>query len=137
MKILDIKMAHVKIDKNIFFDKITAKNTVNMLDKLLQVYAVANFDEKNKLVPSQRKVLVYYIKNGLTEATLDNIKLDYPKYNSNYLHQVNKQLRDKGYLIKDTYNEHRFFLNKDLEHFRTMFVTNKCLTYMIGIAKEA
>jgi len=129
-------MPHIKIDKNIYFDRITAKNTVQMLDLLLQVYAVANFDEANKLVPSQRKVLVYYIKNGLTEKTLDEIREDYPKYNSNYLHQVNKQLRDKGYLIKDTHNEHKFFLNKDLEHFRTMFIQNKCLTYMIGIAKE-
>jgi hypothetical protein len=128
---------HIKIDKNIFFDKIVVKNSVALLDLLLQVYSVANFDEKNKLVPSQRKVLVYYIKNGLTEQTLSDIKEDYPKYNSNYLHQVNKQLRDKGYLIKDTHNEHRFFLNKDLEHFRTMFITNNCLTYMIGVAKES
>ena len=128
---------HIKIDKNIFFDKIVVKNSVALLDLLLQVYSVANFDEKNKLVPSQRKVLVYYIKNGLTEQTLSDIKEDYPKYNSNYLHQVNKQLRDKGYLIKDNHNEHRFFLNKDLEHFRTMFITNNCLTYMIGVAKES
>lgn len=129
-------MAHIKIDKNIYFDKITVKNTITAIDLLLQVYAVANFEEENKLVPSQRKVLVYYIKNGLSEKTLDEIRADYPKYNSNYLHQVNKQLRDKGYLIKDKNNEHKFFLNKDLEHFRTMFITNKCLTYMIGIAKE-
>jgi hypothetical protein len=128
---------HIKIDKNIFFDKIVVKNSIALLDLLLQVYSVANFEEKNKLVPSQRKVLVYYIKNGLTEQTLSDIKEDYPKYNSNYLHQVNKQLRDKGYLIKDTHNEHRFFLNKDLEHFRTMFITNSCLTYMIGVAKES
>lgn len=129
-------MAHVKIDKNIYFDRIVVKNTIEAIDLLLQVYAVANFEEANKLVPSQRKVLVYYIKNGLSEKTLDEIRADYPKYNSNYLHQVNKQLRDKGYLIKDKNNEHKFFLNKDLEHFRTMFITNKCLTYMIGIAKE-
>lgn len=128
---------HIKIDKNIFFDKIPVKNTIAMLDLLLQIYSVGNFDEKNKLVPSQRKVLVYYIKNGLTEQTLSDIREDYPKYNSNYLHQVNKQLRDKGYLIKDVHNEHRFFLNSDLEHFRNMFVINGCLTYMIGVAKES
>lgn len=129
---------HVKIkDKNIFFDKIKPKNQIDFIEAILKVYAVLNFDEKSNLPKAERTVLTYYIIHGLTEDTLKNILIDFPKYsNSEYLHQMNKKLRDKGYLIKDKNNFKKFTLNDDLHHIRKKFIDDKCKMYTIGFETD-
>ena len=119
---------------NVFYDKIEVKNDIDLLDRVLQVYAILNFDDASKLVPAQRKILLYYVKNGLTKETLENVIVD-TGYSRNYLHTVNKALRDKGYLIKDKNNEHKFYLNSELEHVRKKFVLDKAKGYIISFDK--
>lgn len=105
-----------------------------MLSKILQVYSILNYDEDNRLVPHQTKVLLYYLKNGLSEETLQAICEDIG-YEKNYLHGVNKKLRDRGYLIKDKNNQHKFFLNEDLENIRKSFLHDKSKGYIINFQK--
>jgi len=119
---------------NVFYDKIGVKNDIDLLDRVLQVYAILNFEDANKLVPAQRKILLYYVRNGLTKETLENVITD-TGYSRNYLHTVNKALRDKGYLVKDKNNEHKFYLNSELEHIRKKFVVDKAKGYIISFDK--
>ena len=125
---------HVKIkDKNIFFDRSKPKNKLELVDQILQIYAIINYDASNNLPNSERNVLSYYIKNGLNEETLRDILIDLPKYAKNdYLAQMNKKLRDKGYLVRDKYNLKKFHLTEGLEYLRQKFILEGCKTYMIG-----
>jgi len=125
---------HVKIkDKNIFFDRSKPKNKLELVDQILQIYAIINYDASSNLPNSERNVLSYYIKNGLNEETLRDILIDLPKYAKNdYLAQMNKKLRDKGYLVRDKYNLKKFHLTEGLEYLRQKFILEGCKTYMIG-----
>ena len=75
---------HVKIkDKNIFFFFLKPKNKLELVDQILQIYAIINYDASSNLPNSERNVLSYYIKNGLNEETLRDILIDLPKYSKN------------------------------------------------------
>jgi hypothetical protein len=97
---------------------------------MLEIYAILNFSEANILPPSERKVLLYYIQKGISEETLETVCKDVG-YKRNYLHTVNKKLRDKGYLVRDENNTHKFHLNADLQHFRKRFVLDGSKAYFI------
>lgn len=101
-----------------------------MLDKLLTIYSILNFDERDKLVKHERQVLLYYVKNGLTKESIENICED-NDYKPNYLYGVNKRLKDKGYLIKDENNHHKYHLNKELSFLRKKFIEDKSKMYII------
>jgi predicted transcriptional regulator len=115
---------------NVFYDTIAFKNKIQFLEKMLEVYAILNFDNVNSLLPSERKVLLYYVQKGLSQETLTKVCKDV-NYNKNYLHTLNKKLRDKGYLIRDPNNNHKFYLNEKLENFRQKFVLDQAKAYII------
>lgn len=115
---------------NLYYDPLQFKNRIQFLDKMLEIYAILNFSEANILPPSERKVLLYYIQKGISEETLETVCKDVG-YKRNYLHTVNKKLRDKGYLIRDENNTHKFHLNADLQHFRKRFVLDGSKAYFI------
>ena len=129
---------HVKIkDKNIFFDKIKPKNQIDFIESILKVYSALNFDDKSNLPKAERTILAYYVLHGLTEETLKNVLIDFPKYaKGEYLHQMNKNLRDKGYLIREVNNFKKFHLNEDLLHIRKKFIEDKCKSYYIGFETD-
>lgn len=133
-----IKVMYVKVkDKNIFFDRIKPKNQIELIESILKVYSALNFDEKRNLPKSELIILTYYVLYGLNEETLKNVLIDFPKYALNdYLAQINKKLRDKGYLIKDTHNFKKFHLNDDLQHIRKKFIEDKCKMYWIGFETD-
>jgi len=120
---------------NIFFNRAKVKNDIDMLDKLLTVYSILNFEERDKLVKHERQVLLYYVKNGLTKESVDNICEDYG-YKANYLYGVNKRLKDKGYLVKDENNQHKYHLNKELAYLRKKFIEDKSKMYIIEIETD-
>jgi len=115
---------------NLYYDPLQFKNRIQFLDKMLEIYAILNFSEANILPPSERKVLLYYIQKGISEETLETVCKDVG-YKRNYLHTVNKKLRDKGYLVRDENNTHKFHLNADLQHFRKRFVLDGSKAYFI------
>jgi hypothetical protein len=115
---------------NLYYDPLQFKNRIQFLDKMLEVYAILNFSDANILPPSERKVLLYYIQKGISEETLETVCKDVG-YKRNYLHTVNKKLRDKGYLVRDENNTHKFHLNSDLQHFRKRFVLDGSKAYFI------
>ena len=115
---------------NLYYDPLQFKNRIQFLDKMLEIYAILNFSDANILPPSERKVLLYYIQKGISEETLETVCKDVG-YKRNYLHTVNKKLRDKGYLIRDENNTHKFHLNADLQHFRKRFVLDGAKAYFI------
>ena len=115
---------------NLYYDPLQFKNRIQFLDKMLEIYAILNFNEANILPPSERKVLLYYIQKGISEETLETVCKDVG-YKRNYLHTVNKKLRDKGYLVRDENNTHKFHLNADLQHFRKRFVLDGSKAYFI------
>lgn len=118
---------------NVFYNKTSFKNVPQKLDSLLSIYSILNFPPENKLVRNERKVLIYYLMKGLTQETLDTICEDL-NYKKNYLHQVNKKLRDKGYLVRDERNTHKFYLIEDLKRFRKKFIEDNAKGYIISFS---
>ena len=123
---------HIKVkDKNIYFEKIDIKNELLFIDRLIKIYIAINMDKE--LPQAERAIVCYYVKYGISEETFQKIREDLPKYYKNqYIYQVNKKLRDKGYLLKHKTNLKKFHLNEDLQHLRQKFFIDNCKTYMIG-----
>lgn len=115
---------------NVFWNNAKIKNKIELLDKVLSIYSLLNFEKKDRLVEHEKKVLVYYIKNGLTEETLDKVHIDLT-YNKTYIYKINKQLRDKGYLIKNKYNMKKFDLSEELKQLQDRFINQKSQGYII------
>ena len=120
---------------NVFYDKISVKTNIDLIDKVLQVYAILNFEDPNHLVDSQRKVLLHYVLKGISEDTFKEVIED-TGYRKAYLHNLNKTLRDKGYLVRDTHNDHKFHLNPQLEQIRKKFITDKAKGYIISFERH-
>jgi hypothetical protein len=49
---------------------------------------------------------------------------------------MNKNLRDKGYLIRELNNFKKFHLNEDLQHIRKKFIEDKCKSYYVGFETD-
>ncbi len=119
---------------NIPFVEVKAKNKVDFVNKVLAVYNISMGEEAKKIQNYEKNVLVYYIIHGLTDETLDTIceDLDIKK---GYLHTINSGLRKKGYLKSSTTNMKKFFLSKDLENIKKLFVDGKHKLYLVKFEK--
>jgi hypothetical protein len=102
---------------------------------VLSIYTLVKYEEKDRLRAYEKNVLIYYVRKGITDETLDNICED-RGINKNYLHKINKDLRDKGYLLTSEKNYRKFHLSKDLEEIRKSFITDKCKNYWIKFNAE-
>jgi hypothetical protein len=120
---------------NVFWNNAKVKNKIELLDKVLTIYSLLNFEKKDRLVDHEKKVLVYYIKNGLNDETLDKVHIDLC-YKKTYIYKINKQLRDKGYLVKDKYNMKKFDLSEELKIIQERFVEKKSQGYIIQFGIE-
>jgi hypothetical protein len=110
-------------------------NEIEMIDKVLSFYSVANFEEKDRLKNYEKNILIYYVRKGITEESLEDVCVD-RNIKKNYLHKVNKDLRDKGYLVMSETNYRKFHLNKDLQDIRTAFIENKASIYLITLGQK-
>lgn len=115
---------------NVFWNNAKIKNKIELLDKVLSIYSLLNFEKKDRLVDHEKKVLVYYVKNGLNDETLDKVHIDL-SYTKTYIYKINKQLRDKGYLTKDKYNMKKFDLSEELKEIQDRFINKKSQGYII------
>lgn len=116
---------------NVFHNTSNVKNIVDLLDKAISIYSLLNYEERDRLVKHERKILVYYVKNGLTKKTLEDVCED-TNYTKPHLHTVNKTLRDKGYLVRDENNQHKFYLNDDLVLLRKKFIEDNAKGYIVN-----
>lgn len=105
-----------------------------MVDKILTIYSLIKYDKPNRLREFEKNVLIYYVRKGLNQETLDMIAEDLRK-EQNYLHGINKHLRDKGYLISSKTNLRKFDLNEELKALRESFINNKINLYTIALVK--
>lgn len=110
-------------------------NEIEMVDKILLFYSIANYDEKDRLKNYERNILTYYVRKGITEESLDDVCLD-RGIKKNYLHKINKDLRDRGYLVMSETNYRKFRLNKELQAIRTGFIENKISKYLLSFEQE-
>jgi hypothetical protein len=101
-----------------------------MVDKLLTVYSVIKFSGKDRLRDFEKNVLIYYIRKGISDETLEMVSDDLGM-KKNYLHGINKHLREKGYLVASKTNLRKFDLNEELKQLRESFVTNQLRLYTI------
>lgn len=115
---------------NPFYNKANIKNEVDLLDKVVDIYSILNFDSRSQIVPHEKKVLVYYLKRGLNEETLQTVMTDL-NYTKNYRDSVNKKLRDKGFLVRDEKNQQKFHLNNDLLLLKKKFIDEKTKVFYI------
>lgn len=115
---------------NVFYNEVKVKTIVDLLDKAISIYSILNYEQRDRLVKHEQKILLYYVKNGLTKKTLEDVCAD-TNYTKNHLHTVNKSLRDKGYLVRDENNQHKFYLNADLELLRKKFISDKATGFII------
>lgn len=112
------------------------KNEIELIDKILSIYTIAKFESDLRLRDYEKNVLIYYIRKGITDETLANVCED-RKIKKNYLHKINKDLRDKGYLVTAENNYRKFHLNTELEQIRENFITNKFKDYWIKFIPDA
>jgi hypothetical protein len=105
-------------------------NEIDMVDTILTVYSTIKFKGKDRLRDFEKNILIYYIRKGLTDETLEMISEDLDK-KKNYLHGINKHLRDKGYLISSKTNLRKFDLNEDLKKLRDSFINKKIKLYTL------
>jgi chromosome segregation and condensation protein ScpB len=101
-----------------------------MVDRILSIYSIVKDDDKKRLKPYEKNVLVYYVRNGITEETLESVCED-RKITKSYLNKINKDLRDKGYLIPSLTNYRKFKLSPDLEEIRQSFIKDKLRLLLI------
>lgn len=105
-------------------------NEIELIDTVLSIYTIAKFEENLRLKNYERNILVYYVRNGINKESLESVCED-RKINKNYLHKINKDLRDKGYLISSETNYRKFHLNPELENIRMAFIDNKLRMYLL------
>lgn len=129
-KFIRIILHNEMAELNVFYNRAKVKNTVDLLSKVIDIYALLNSTEENKLAKYEKRILLYYLQKGFNETALEAICED-TGYKKNYLHVVNKKLRDKGYLIVDE-KRHVFDLNADLKLMRKKFVDDKSKGYIIN-----
>lgn len=131
VKELEEQLLKLKAPLNSLNIKLEPKNLIDRLEKMLIIYAELQFPFEKRLLPAQRKILLYYLHKGLNDETLSTVCEDNPSYDKNYLHGINKKLRDKGYLIKDKNNYQKFHLNSDLEAIRKKVMIDDCKLMII------
>lgn len=113
-----------------YVNKSRFKNEIDLVDKILTIYSVAKFSEENKLRTFEKDILIYYVRKGITEDTINMVCEDLNK-KKNYLHGINKHLKDKGYLISSKTNYRKFDLNDDLKQIRKAFLKDGLRMYTI------
>ena len=110
------------------------KNEIELVDKVLSIYTIIKYEGKEQLRNYEKNILIYYVRKGITEETLENVIQD-KGITKNYLHKINKDLRDKGYLISSETNYRKFHLHPELESIRENFVNKKFKNYFITFEK--
>ena len=110
-------------------------NMIELIDNILSIYSIIKFKDSKRLRNYEKNVLIYYVINGISEETLDNVCKD-KSIEKNYLHKINKDLRDKGYLVSSSTNYRKFSLNSELEDIRENFINQKFKDYWIRFTKN-
>lgn len=110
------------------------KNEIDLIDKVLSIYSIVKFEPDFRLRNYEKNILVYYVRKGISDETLSNICED-KDINKNYLHKINKDLRDKGFLVSSDKNLRKFHLSSDLEVIRQNFIKDKFKNYLITFEK--
>lgn len=135
IKELEAKLLKFKAPLNALNFKVVSKNKIERLDKFLTAYSELNMSAENKLLPSHKPILLYYLAKGISDDVLQTILDDNPdrekvkkgkQLTRNHLHTINKKLRDRGYLVKDEKNYHKFKLSPDLEAIRKKVLEEEC-----------
>lgn len=111
-------------------NKCQYNNEIDMVDTILTIYSTIKFKGKDRLRDFEKNILIYYIRKGLNDETLEMVSEDLNK-KKNYLHGINKHLRDKGYLIASKTNLRKFDLNEDLKMLRSSFIEKKLKLYTL------
>lgn len=135
IKELEAKLLKFKAPLNALNVKVVSKNKIERLDKFLTAYSELHMSPENKLLPSHKPILLYYLAKGISDDVLQTILDDNPEREKvkkgkqltrNHLHTINKKLRDRGYLVKDEKNYQKFKLSPDLESIRKKVLEEDC-----------
>lgn len=135
IKELEAKLLKFKAPLNALNVKVVSKNKIERLDKFLTAYSELHMTAENKLLPSHKPILLYYLAKGISDDVLQTILDDNPEREKvkkgkqltrNHLHTINKKLRDRGYLVKDEKNYQKFKLSPDLESIRKKVLEEDC-----------
>jgi len=116
---------------NIHLNTCEIKNEIDLVERIISIYSIIKFTGSDRLREFEKNILVYYVRKGISDDTLDMVCADLNK-KKNHLHGINKQLRDKGYLITCRNNMRKFELNEDLKSIRQTFIEKKYRLYTIG-----
>src|SRR6188474_3185951 len=102
IKELEAKLLKFKAPLNALNVKVVSKNKIERLDKFLTAYSELHKSTENKLLPSHKPILLYYLAKGITDDVLQTILDDNPEREKvkkgkqltrNHLHTINKKLR--------------------------------------------
>lgn len=87
------------------------EHKVDMLVETLNIYEIVN-RVKEKLQTAEKEALAFYILYGYSNDTIDSLRKASKKEKKvSYIRTINSNLRRKGYLYKDKYNQHISHVN--------------------------
>lgn len=87
------------------------EHKVDMLVETLDIYEIVN-RVKDKLQTAEKEALAFYILYGYSNDTIDSLRKASKKEKKvSYIRTINSNLRRKGYLYKDKYNQHISHVN--------------------------
>lgn len=99
------------------------KNKIDLVDKIISIYAIINKDKIDRILPFERSILVYYILFGFNKESKEIVEKELKK-NENQINTTNTNLRNKGYLFRDRNNRTKGYVLKDLQKLADSFIQN-------------
>jgi len=97
--------------------KLDYKNNIDLVDKLVSIYSINKKDKKGvpiRILPYEKSILIFYLIHGFNKNTKEIIMSDLKK-TEHQINTTNTNLRNKGYLFKDSRNKTKGYVVKDLQ----------------------
>lgn len=125
-----------KFAEKLYFNTLVYKDDIDLVDKIVSLYSIIKTkDQKKRILPFEKEVLIYYIIFGFTKEAKEEIKRE-KKKNENQINTTNSNLRKKGYLFKDDRNMTKGYVAKDLMNLVNAFKEDPEKFYTIKFTKK-
>ncbi len=103
--------------KHSYITTVNIRNKKDLYYKSLEFLEFINGVNKGRLSEKEKQVLTFYMMYGYNKETLEAITST-SNINKIYLRTINSNLRTKGYLKKDKYNNHKSDLTESIKELK-------------------
>lgn len=118
---------------------INSENDIELLTGIINLYCLAKqlkLGDDKKLRNKLIVLLSYYVKYGYSKDT-KNLAAESLNTTHLNINTMNSELTKKGYLLVDSMNHHKKYLNKELEQLRNYYLKdNKVKILAVAFTNE-